>query len=248
MTPSAERATSSKPLLASDAEAIRHLEQEIAGGRHWYVALLEAIGMWCSAVEDHNGTMYRYLIAGQAFDWLLLAERLCEAVDGLLPVEEKEALLFHARPPLKLDPDEVKALIGQSKYRQYLNYFYGVTVEQALVMAIEEEVLKERRVSGFNNDIDISNEAYRRVYGEARQVLLKCFRKETGYPQLRSITLAETKEFTYWLFKYRIERCEPARVASDTRKALEYLKRQWANKGVFGVLAAEDLTAERRHP
>jgi hypothetical protein len=35
-------------------------------------------------------------------------------------------------------------------------------------------------------------------------------------------------------------------VASDTRKALEYLKRQWAKKGIFGVLAADDLTAGRR--
>jgi hypothetical protein len=247
MKVASEQATSSKSLLASDAEAIRHLEQEIVGGRHWYVALLEAMGMWSSAIEDHQGRIYRYLIAGEAFDWLLLAERLCETVDDLLPVDEKEVLLFHARPPLKLSPEEVRALIGQSKYNQYLNYFYGVTVEGAMIMAVEEEVLKERRVSGFNNDSDVNNEAYRRIYGESRQVLLKCFRKETGYPQLRSITLAEMKEFSYWLFKYRVEQCERAKVASDTMKALEYLKRQWAYKGIFGVLAAEDLTAGRRH-
>jgi len=245
MIRSAEKATSSKSLLASDAEAIRHLEQEIAGGRHWYVALLEAMGMWSSAMENHHGRIYRYLIDGEAFDWLLLAERLCETVDGLLPVDEKEALLFHARPPIKLSPDEVKALIGQSKYRQYLNYFYGVTVEQTLIMAGEEEVLKERRVSGFNNDIDVSNEAYRRIYGETRQALLKSFRKEAGYPQLRSITLTGMKEFAYWLFKYRIEQCERAKVASDTKKALEYLRRQWAIGGIFGVLAAEDISAGR---
>jgi len=245
MKGSAEQVKSSKSLLTSDAEAVRHLEQEIAGGRHWYVALLEAMGMWNSAAENHHGRMYQYLIAGEAFDWLLLAERLCEAVDGLLPVAEKEALLFHARPPLKLGPKEVKALIGQSKYRQYLNYFYGVTVEQALIMAAEEEVHKERRVSGFNKDVDVSNEAYRRIYGKTRLVLLKCFRKEAGYPQLRSTTLAEMKGFSYWLFKYRVAQCEPAKVASDTRKALEYLKQLWASRGVFGVLAAEDASTER---
>jgi len=239
----AGQATSSKSLLAGDAEAIRHLEQEIAGGRHWYIALLEAMGMWGSAVESHHETMYRYLIQGEAFDWLLLAERLCESVDGLLPVDEKEALLFQARPPVKLSPEEVKALIGQSKYRQYLNYFYGVTVEQALVMAVEEEVLKERRVSGFNNDVDVSDEAYRRIYGETKQVLLRCFRKKAGYLQKKSTTLAEMKELAYWLFKYRVEQCEHAKVASDTRKALEYLKQQWASEGIFGVLAAEELSA-----
>ena len=245
MADSAEQAASSKSLLAGDAEAIRHLEQEIAGGRHWYIALLEAMGMWGSAVESHHEMMYRYLIQEEAFDWLLLAERLCEAVDGLLPADEKEALLFQARPPVKLSPDEVRALIGRSKYRQYLNYFYGVTVEQALVMAVEEEVLKERRVSGFNNDVDVSDEAYRRIYGETKQVLLRCFRRKAGYPQKKSTTLAEMKEFAYWLFKYRVERCEHAKVASDTRKALEYLKRQWVSEGIFGVLAAEDLSAGR---
>jgi len=245
MKGTAEQTTSSKSISTSDAEAIRHLEQEIAGGRHWYIALLEAMGLWSSSVEDHNGMIYRYLIAGEAFDWLLLAERLCEAVGGLLPVEEKEALLFDARPPLKLGLEEIKSLIGQSKYRQYLNYFYGVTVEQALAVAVEDEVLKERRVSGFNKDIDVSNEAYRRIYGETRQALLKRFRKETGYPQLQSITLAEMKEFAYWLFRHRLEQCERARVASDTRKALGYLKQQWADRGIFGVLAAEDFSAGR---
>jgi hypothetical protein len=246
MAGSTEQATSSRSLLAGDAEAIRHLEREIAGGRYWYIALLEAMGMWGSAMESHNEMMYRYLIQGEAFDWLLLAERLCESVDGLLPVDEKEALLFQARPPVKLGPEEVKALIGQSKYRQYLNYFYGVTVEQMLVMAVEEEVLKERRVSGFNKDADVSDEAYRRIYGETKQALLGCFRKKAGYPQKKSTTLVEMKEFAYWLFKYRVEQCEHAKVASDTRKALEYLKRQWADNGIFGVLAAEDISAGRR--
>ena len=246
MVGSAEQATSSRSLLAGDAEAIRHLEREIAGGRHWYIALLEAMGIWGSAVESHNEVVYRYLIQGEAFDWLLLAERLCEAVDGLLPIDEKDALLFHAMPPVRLSAEEVKTLIGPSKYRQYLNYFYGVTVEQALVMAVEEEVLKERRVSGFNNDMDVSDEAYRRIYGKTRQALLRSFRGEAGYPQKKSTTLTEMKEFAYWLFKYRVEQCENAKVASDTRKALEYLKWQWADKGIFGVLAADELASARR--
>ena len=126
-----------------------------------------------------------------------------------------------------------------------LNPFDEFAVEQALLMAVEEEVHKERRVSGFHNEVDVSNEVYRRIYGETRPVLLKCFRQEAGYPQLRSTTLAEMKGFSYWLFKYRIERCERAKVASDTRKALEYLKRQWDHQGIFGVLAAADLSAER---
>jgi hypothetical protein len=39
------------------------------------------------------------------------------------------------------------------------------------------------------------------------------------------MAFADWKEFTYWLFKYRLASCDPARVASDTRKALAMLSR-----------------------
>ena len=244
MADSAEQLSSSQSLTTSDAEAIRHLEQAITGGEHWYIALLEAIGLWSSADEAYNGHVYRYLVAGEAFDWLLLAGRLCEAVDSLLPADEKDALLFYGRPPLKLDSERVKKLIGADKYNQYLNYFYGVTVEQVLIPTVQEEVHKERGAFSANGQ-DITDEAYRRIYGATKSALLKRFRRERGYPQLRSISLSELKEFTYWLFKYRLEQCERARVASDTRKALEMLKRQWTRRGFPGALVADDLSAER---
>ncbi len=242
----AEQLSSSQSLQASDAEVMRHLEQAITGGKHWYIALLEALGLWNSAEETHNGRIYRYLIAGEAFDWLLLAERLCEAVDDLLPIEEKEAFLFYGKPPIDLSPEQVKELIGESKYKQYLNYFYGITVEKALILAVQDEVHKERLILGYSSGHDETNEAYRRIYGATKAVLLKLFRRENGYRQLRSVTLTELKEFTYWLFKYRLEQCDKAKVASDTRKALEQLKRLWAGKGFFGVLATDVLLAERR--
>jgi hypothetical protein len=236
--------SSSTSLSTGDAEAIRHLEEDIAGGKHWYLALLEAMGRWSSAEEDHNGRVYRYLIAGEAFDWMLLAERLCEAVDSLLPGDEKKALLFQGKPPLELDMPQLKKLIGNSKYHQYLNYFYGVIVEKALIMTVQEEVNKERWLSGYGKEPDDTDEAYRRIYGETKDALIKRFRREKRYPQLKSATLTELKEFTYWLFKYRLQECDKERVASDTRKALEHLKRRWAGKGFFGVLAAEGLITE----
>ena len=212
--------------LTGNAEAIRYLEQAIISGKHWYIALLETIGLWSAATEVHNGRTYCYLIAGEAFDWLLLAERLCEAVDGFLPADEKLALLFYSKPPLNLPTKKFKELIGDAKYHQYLNYFYGITVEEALILAVQEEVRKERLISGYNNEeYDTINEVYRRIYSATRAVLLRQFRHEKGYPQLRSISLTELKEFTYWVFKYRLKQCEKARVASDTKKALEQLRR-----------------------
>jgi hypothetical protein len=208
---------------SSDIAAIRHLEQAILSGKHWYIALLEAIGLWTETEETYNGRHYRYLIDGEAFDWLLLAERLCEAVDDLLPEEEKLALLFQSKPPIKLSKGKFKELISSAKYCQYLNYFYGITVEEALILAVQEEVRKERRTLGYNNEHNLVNEVYQRIYGATRTTLLKRFRREKGYPQLKSISLTELKEFTYWLFKYRLKQCDKARVASDTKKALEQL-------------------------
>ncbi len=206
----------------SNIEAIRHLEQAILNGEHWYIALLEAIRLWTGSEETYNGRHYRYLIDGEAFDWLLLAERLCEAVDDLVPEEEKLSLLFHGRPPIKLTKDKFKELVGGAKYRQYLNYFYGVTVEEALILVVQGEVRKEWRASAYSEH-NLLNEVYQRIYGATRGTLLKRFRREKGYPQLKSIGLTELREFTYWLFKYRLKNCDKARVASDTKKALEHL-------------------------
>ncbi|MFH1169473.1 MAG: hypothetical protein V1691_02140 [Chloroflexota bacterium] len=238
------RLTSSGAKSAGDAEALRHLEQAIGSGQHWYIALLGAMGLWGSAEETYDGQAYHYLIGGEAFDWLLLAERLCRQINGLLPDMERDALVFHGRPPLNLSQAEVKGLIGSSKYGQYLNYFYGVTVEGVLLMAVKEEIHKERQLLSCLDEHETGEEAYRRVYGESGTVLLKRFHQETGYFQPRSATLAELKEFTYWLFKYRLRHCERAKVASDTRKALNYLRHQWDRKGFFGALSVGEPPAE----
>jgi len=224
MTDADKQLQSSQLTPAGDTEAIRHLEQAIISGKHWYIALLEAIGLWKATEETYNGRTYRYLIAGEAFDWLLLAERLCETVDGLLPDDEKTAFLFNDKPPLDLTVEEFKKLIGSSKYHQYLNYFYGVTTEEALIQAVQDEIRKERHILVLNKEQEHDNEAYRRIYGATKAVLLKRFRREKGYPQLKSISLTESKEFTYWLFKYRLNHCDKARVASDTKKALTQLQ------------------------
>ncbi len=209
-------------LFDTDA-AIQHLEQSITSGKEWYLALLEAIALWDCPEETRNGRPYRYLIAGEALDWMLLAERLCEAVDGLLPEDEKLDLLFHGRFPVDITTKQFKQLIGNIRHHQYLNYFYGVTVEEALFWAVRDEVRKERRVSGFTSERDPGDETYRRIYRQERVTLLLDFRKENGYRHLRSTTLLEMKEFTYWLFKYRLKNSDKARIASDTRKGLDWL-------------------------
>src|SRR4030043_1786873 len=82
-------------------EALAHLRQRSAEGEHWFRALLEAVALWRLPEETVAERHYRYLIGGEAFDWLLLAERLTEPLDGAIPKGEREALLFFGRPPLE---------------------------------------------------------------------------------------------------------------------------------------------------
>jgi len=222
MNSNREETEFNKDLLGREP-AIEHLEQAIHNNRHWYLALLESINLWTKAEEVYNDRTYRYLIAGEAFDWLLLAERLCDAVKGLVPEDGKTALLFHCRPPLSLSVDKFKELIGEAKYIHYLNFFYGVIAEEALVLAVEEEVRKEKRASGLIRETEPTTETYRRIYDSTKGVMLRTFRKEQNHPQLRSIDLTELKEFAYWRFKFRLKICEKAKVASDSRKALLWL-------------------------
>jgi hypothetical protein len=206
-----------------DAQAIQWLKSAIAEGKNWYVALLEAIQLWSSPEEDYDGRHYYYLVDGEAFDWLVLAERLCEELDGLILEKERVDLLFFCKPPIELSKDEFKNLIGEAKYQAYLNYFYGILVEQVLILTVTEEIRKRRRLLGLNNDVGIVDEAYQGIYGATQEELLKHFRREKDYPHLRSIGLSELNEFTYWLFKYRMKRCDKSCFASDTKKALAKL-------------------------
>ncbi|MDE2639577.1 MAG: hypothetical protein OXI03_03230, partial [Chloroflexota bacterium] len=62
---------------------------DLQTGRPWHEALLAAIAAWDVTEETAAGREYRYLVGGDAFDWLLLAERLLDAAEpSLLPAAE----------------------------------------------------------------------------------------------------------------------------------------------------------------
>ena len=218
--------------VSSEGQAIRHFREAVAGGKHWYVALLEAVGMWDVVEESYRGREYRYLIDNEAFDWMLLAERILDEVNHLVPQSEAEQFLFHCKPPIELSKGEFRRLIGEAKYQAYLNYFYGVTVEETLLLVAEEEARKELLAQVLSDNGQSQEEAYRRIYDATADELLRKFRKDRGYLRRKSMELGEMKEFTYWLFKFRLDHSDKARVASDTKKALEELRRQ---RGVGGV-------------
>ncbi len=212
--------------------AVEVLAAALAAGKDWPTALVEAMAIWPSPRETHGGRELNYFISGEAFDWLALAERLLDTTNGQVPEDEREELLFHGQFPLPFDMDRFKDVIGVDKYRGYLNYYYGVTVEEALQLAVELEVMKQYTSNGLHYKDEAAEVAFRRIYRLSRDELLAEFREGNGLTMRRSIDMAESKEFTYWLFKYRIKNCDKARIASDTRKGLDQLERM---RGVRSV-------------
>jgi len=212
----------------------------VVSGEPWFDSLMRAIALWEAPAETVEGRAYRYLVGGEAFDWLLLAERLLEsaaiAAPGAIPAGEVERLLFEgvtpaedlAARPARIADERLRELIGEHKHRAHLNYLYGVVVEQALQYAVELDLAKERvsvNIKDRRFEEATFDPVYQRIYGQPCAELLRQFREEASLAQTEHIMLSELHEFQYWLFKYRVKNQEPARVASDTRKALAQLSR-----------------------
>lgn len=214
-------------MRSHDADVIERMLAAIDDGEVWHKALLAAIAEWQQPEELlSDGRTVRYLYGGDAFDWLALAERLCDELDGRAPPDEREALILRGALPEKLNDEEFQRRIGAEKYSSHLNYLYGVQVEEALQLAVEEELLKELRSSAGGANGSIEDAAFVRIYGKPVASLIETYCEETGGEITGDeLTLTELREFTYWLFRYRVRRSEPARIASDTRKGLAQLSR-----------------------
>lgn len=207
-------------------ETIEEMRATVESGYlHWFHALLQAIRRWPLPFEMVGDRPYRYLVGGEAFDWLLLAERLCTEIADIAPEEEIEALLFHEQLPVETPEEEFQELLG-AKYKAHLNFIYGVRVEAALQMAVTEEVSKEHRATLiWERSGRADEELYQRIYGRTRDDLLAEFRAATQAPDPEWMSLADLSDWRYWLFKYRIQASDPEKVASDTRKGVALLQR-----------------------
>src|SRR5688572_9276101 len=126
----ATRPRLSRQLGAESSRIIAELKRTVAAGEtHWFLALMQAVRDWPLPQETIGDRTYRYLVGGEAFDWLLLAERLCDEIEGLIPDDERESLLFRGRLPEEVDENDVERLLG-AKHRAHLNFIYGVRVEE----------------------------------------------------------------------------------------------------------------------
>lgn len=217
------------PLHPAPINADSHIlafEMALRSGQNWFEALLDAIQCWDLPREFAHGREYIYLIEREAFDWLLLCERLCDAVPPeLLPHDQVETLLAHETPPAPLTENEFQTRIGPAKYWAHLNFLYGVRVEQALQLATERVLRKENGSITFSHARrDLERDVHTRIYGSTQGELLSEFRDQTECSHSDRISQQEWQSFTYWLFRRRVERQDPACVASDTRRGLDMLR------------------------
>jgi len=237
-------------------KAVLRFRRKVEKGDDWFDALLETIADWEEPEEVVGERTYRYLIDGEAFDWLLLAERLCTELEGAIPAVERDSLLFFGKLPRPLDDDEFRHAIGDAKHKAHLNFVYGVAVEEALQLVIEEEVLKEQRSLVWNSSDNVERQVFERIYGHSRDDLLDVYLTGRELPVTGEMTYSDYKAFIYWLFKYRMTQSDPARVASDTRKALvqlSHLEAAARRRGQFapepeknGVVVEGEVVSRRR--
>ena len=211
-------------------------------GSAWYPALLDVIARWTVSEETVDDVHYRYLIAGEAFDWLRLAQRLLEAAGELVPLGEQERLLFFGLPPDGSDKEYFASAIGAQKHRAHLNFQYGVVIEETLLLAAEREMQKAGAIHGPPGVLP-EVAAYERVYGKTFDELSVLYRAETGDSFPERASLAEVQGFTYWCSKFRFRMAEPARVASDTRKAMALLSQMERSRRRLGARGESEWAA-----
>lgn len=213
--------------LPDGADVIAQLRARAGRAEPWHVALLRAIGRWNLPYEELAGRQWSYVIGGEALDWLTLAQRLCLEIPDVAPQDELEALLFRGRLPGDVSAERFRQLIGAYRYTAHLNFWYGVVVEEALQLVVEDSIRKSRLARCYGDSETVVEEAYRHLYGETRWDLLPQFLADSGGAwggDPASLSLTAWQEFTYWLFKRRVRKWHPARVASDTRRGLDRLR------------------------
>ncbi|MSP79216.1 MAG: hypothetical protein EXR67_06690 [Dehalococcoidia bacterium] len=213
-------------LTTESVQALEHLRSGVAAGRPWHIVLLEAISMWTSPREVVDGKRVQYLIYGEAFDVLALAQRLGEEILDFIPAPEWRQFRLHGRFPRELAEDDFQHILGEAKLKGLLNYWYGVALEGALQSAVRDEIRKDRANVGLKSQTGLIEQTFIRIYGSPRTLLMQQYREKYQPEHEGALEPWQRKEFTYWLFRLRVDLCEKERVASDTLKAMLWLQRK----------------------
>ena len=201
----------------------------------WKTAFLETVAAWPIENERVYGETFHYFIGGEAFNWKRLAERiatqLADEGSTTLPAHKIFEWIDSTGVFGGVPEHEFRRILGVDGWRAHLNHFYGVHIEQCLIAAVQSRIQKRRYSSGKPPSDTASDKVFLGLYEETEQDLWKEFADEnadrlsdliaqSGEDQ-RSIGLDE--EFTYWLFKRRIEYTNAPQIAAETRRGLDMM-------------------------
>lgn len=239
MTTTAANHTETKEDVETNRrQLLDHLIQQIEDEpSNWKPIFLGTVAAWPKQNERANGETFHYFIGGEAFNWKRLAERIATQLDEENHTAVPSSDLFEWLETTgvfgRMPEQKFQRILGVDAWRAHLNYFYGVHIEQCLIAAVQSRVQKRRYSKGLPPSDDASDRAYLGLYEETEETLWDQFLDENSLrlsdliaespEETRTIALDE--EFTYWLFKRRIEYTNAAQVAAETRRGLDMLAR-----------------------
>ena len=178
----------------------------------WHAALLRAVGQWKAPYERVRERDWHYVIGGEALDWLTLAERLCYEIPMWFLLKNWKRYCFVGNYRMKWGKNSLDRLSVRSVTTAHLNYWYGVVVEEALQLSVENGIRKNHRARCYQDNESLVEETFRHIYGETRVALAAQFIDTADClwgGDAETFTLTGYKEFTYWLFKRRLKKWHP---------------------------------------
>ena len=228
---STESSTATDESVNDPVEVLEQLSASTDASPYaWRDHIFEALGQWRLPREEIDGEEHVYFIAGEAFNWRRLAERLAWHIGLQLPEDEEERMRLWIEDDHMfggLEELAFRRVLGHDKWRAFLNYFYGVTLERCLVVHAGSRIAKASFTKGRRANDDLLDEAYDALYGESEGELWQRFLGESDLTvnSAASRTLAQDDEFTYWLFKRRIGTTYQTHIAHEVKHGLDALER-----------------------
>ena len=150
----------------------------------WRTAVLMAIGRWPTASEVVDGERYDYLLAGEAFDWKLLAQRIWTCLPNSIPQDEWGSWISS-----QSRSGDWKSRNSRT-FSEWINtgaseLFLRGNGRTGLVTAVGEEIAKGRVAGGRAPNQESRDDAYLRLYGSSQKVLWYDFiaSKEADKPE-----------------------------------------------------------------
>ena len=202
---------------------------------NWQTAFLQTVAAWPIENERVYGETFHYFIAGEAFNWKRLAERIATELAqehvATIPAQQISDWIQASGVFGGIPEDEFRRILGVDGWRAHLNHFYGVQIEQCLITAVQSRIQKKRYSSGMPPSDDASEKAFLGLYEETEQELWIAFTEQNSQ-RLANLfdespddtrTIALDEEFTYWLFKRRIEHTNAPQIAAETKRGLDMM-------------------------